>query len=198
MKIDKSKLYSGMTLEERAILAFKFIVTNDTAGSDAILATIPKQTYIMNDPAFSITTQGLYYAAILWGFEYQKEQGLNTSYLGMLGVIDHNTKDPELQQARIEAGIKYRHSCDRLGILFNLLDELELSHGLDAKTVYGLAEVRCIAVGNTILAIEGELPMRAPQVINDPKIKNKNQACKGYYQKIKSLLLTQLNQYQAL
>lgn len=196
MKIDKTKLYAGMTLEDRAKLAFKFIVANDEAGYDDILATIPRQIYTMNDPNFTMPTTGLYYTAIMWGFEYQKEQGLNLTYLGMLSIIDDKTNDTELKQKRIDAEIKYLHSCDRLEILFSLLDELDKSHGLDTKTVYALAEVRCIAVGNNILIIDGELPSRTPQVLNNPDAKNKNLACKDYYLKTKRLFLTQLNEYQ--
>ncbi len=72
---------------------------------------------------------GLYQTAILWGFEYQKEQGLYSTYLGILGAIDENTSDPELKQARIKTNTKYWYTCDKLGILFCLLVELDNSHG---------------------------------------------------------------------
>ena len=196
-KIDKSKLYAGMTLEERARLAFKFTVLNDSDGLNNILATIPKKTYLMNDPAFFMRSTGLYQAGLLWGFSYQKEQGLNSSHLGILALIDENTNDPELKQLRIKAGIKYQHSCDRLEILFNLLDELDESHGLDTELVYAIAEVRCIAVGNTILAIEGAT-LRTLPVNDNPDAKNKNQACRDYYKMTKALLLIELNKYQRM
>ncbi len=187
-----------MTLNECARLAFKYIVSNKTNDYEAILATIPKQTYIMTDPAFSITTAGLYYAGLIWGFEYQKEQGLNTSYLGILAIIDNKIDDEKLKQARIEAAIKYQHSCDKLDILFTLVDELDKSHGLDTKMVYGMSEVRCIAANNKILVVDGDLPMRTLAVKHNPNIKNKNQACKDYYLYIKELLLMKLNEYETV
>ena len=143
-----------------------------------------------------MTTAGLYYTAVLWGFEYQKEQGLNSTYMGLLAIIDDKTKDAKLRQTRIEAEIKYRHSCDKLEILFSLLDELDKSHGLDTNAVYAVAEVRCIAVGSSILVVDGDLPDRTAQVLNNLDTKEKNQACKDYYLSIKELLLTKLNECQ--
>jgi len=198
MKIDKTKLYAGMTLEERAKLAFKYTFSKDATNSDAILATIPRQTYTMNAPNFTLPAAGLYYTAIMWGFEYQKEQGLNSTYLGLLGMIDDKTKDLELKQTRIESEIKYHHSCDKLEILFNLLDELDKSHGLDTNTVYAMAEVRCIAVDRNTLGVDGDLLVRTFRVLNNPNAKDKNQACKDYYLSIKELLLMQLNQYKTV
>ena len=185
-----------MSLQERAKLAFKLTVSNDEMGVTNILATIPKRTYITNHAGFHMRSTGLYHAALAWGFEYQKQQGLNTTFLGLLAAIDEDTSDLELKQLRMSAGIKYKNSCDKLEILFSLLDELDDSHGLDSESVYALAEVRCIAVGNCILDIEGDSSTRTPQVLINHDTKDKNQACKIYYQQTKDLLLTLLNEYE--
>lgn len=194
-QVDKSKLYVGMSLQERAKLAFKFTASNDEAGLDNILATIPKKTHVMNDPSFSMRSTSLYHTAVLWGFEYQKQQGLSATFLGMLALIDENTKDFKLKRRRNESLTKLLQTKDNLEILFSLLNELDKSHGLDAHSVYGIAEVRCIAAWHCVLDSEGDLPLRSPSVLIDPDTKHKNQACEDYYKHSKELLLVLLNQY---
>jgi len=195
MKINSSKIYEQMSLRERAQMAFKYML-NDNQKFSEILATIPRKTYVGNDLGFSMRSTGLYQTAILWGFEYQKQQGLNTTFLGLLSAIDENTKDSELKQLRNESQIKFLHSRDKLEILFSLLNELDESHGLDSKSVYAIAEVRWIAVGSSILDIKGDATTKTPQVLINHDTKNKNQACKDYYQQLKELFTAQLNQYE--
>jgi len=176
MKIDKSKLYADMSLKDRASIAFKLTAKNDDLAINELLSTIPKKTIIMNAPAFSLRSTGLYHTAIVWGFEYQKLQGSYLLAMGMIAMPE--TEDERLNKMIYGSHILFTHIRDKLTILFSLLDELDKSHGLDAKSVYTIAEV------------SSEL------VEIDHTAKDKNQALMNYYATMKELFITSLTDFE--
>lgn len=180
MRVDKTKLYAGLSLKERAKLYFKNMVggSESVAVTDDIMATIPKGRYIINEPAFVGYAGGLYYASMLWGFQYQKWKGIHDTNKMIVVASSLNETDKDLKQIAKKSRLRVAESKDKLELLFLLVDELDKSRGFDASTVFSIAEVRC------------------EEIEINHNCKDKNQACKAYYFEIKGLLLQLIDRYE--
>jgi len=175
MKIDKTKLYADMSNQDRAKTAFKLTAQNDDLGLDELISTVDKKTIVMNHPAFSLRSTGLYHTAILWGFHYQQMQG---SYLMAMGIIAMTEPMEETNKLLDGARIMIERSRDKLTILFSLLDELDTSHGLHAESTHRVAEIN-------------------PELIKiDHDTKDKCEALMSYYNDMKELFTISLTDFE--
>ena len=139
MKINTPKIYEQMSLRERAQLVFKCLSTQDEKTMDAIRSTVDRKHYTAYDIEYSESIQGLYDAAILWGFKYHQVTSQYYAYLYLWEQEDRREKEMSDSLKSILDG--FGLSRKKLQVLFYLLDELAEKHGFDKKTVLPIAEI---------------------------------------------------------
>jgi hypothetical protein len=75
MPVDRiAKLYEGLTLKERAILAFSYLSELNSQEADRILATVPRKLYRMVDADHIRWVEGLRRMAMMFGMEHWRFQ----------------------------------------------------------------------------------------------------------------------------
>ncbi len=176
----KNIIYEKMSLRERAQLVFKCLYTQDEKTMDAIRSTVDRKHYTAYDIEYSQSLEGLYDAAIIWGFIYHQVTSQFCAYLYLWDQEDRN--EEEMSESSISILDGFGLSRMKLQVLFYLLDELAEQHGFDKKTVLSIAEISD--------SQEDEYPKNFDiKEIYEPKIVR-------FYDETKLLLMGYINLYE--
>lgn len=128
MKLDTIKIYEKMTVRERAGEAFKYLGLQDSKEMDKIASTIPKYTYRLMDGKFRAKLDILFHTACHWAFLYWQNYSMVMSAMYLQEVGREIPRNSYYWRQRVIA-------------LQLALEHVSCSHGLDAETVYRMAQV---------------------------------------------------------
>ena len=100
MPVDRiARLYEGLTLKERAVLAFSHLTELNVQEVDRILATVPRKVYRMLDDEHTRWADGLRSMALFFGMEHWRFQ---TRSLAASGFLMHMYNKPDVSEEEDE------------------------------------------------------------------------------------------------
>jgi hypothetical protein len=101
MPVDRiARLYEGLTLKERAVLAFSYLTELNVQEVDRILATVPRKVYRMLDDEHTRWADGLRSMALFFGMEHWRFQARS---LAASGFLMHMYNKPDVSEEEDES-----------------------------------------------------------------------------------------------